>query len=349
MKVEEILKPAIIADEEETVSRTVSKMARERVRDMFLVKEGVLQGMVTHHSLLDAMSNSETTKIRSLMFRPPTLQPSDDIEKAITYMLDVGIESVPVIKDRKLKGRVVIEDILRQFNSKNLTASSIMSISPKLIYEDDTIAHARAAMKNHGISRLLVVNRQGKLTGIVTASDILRKNAQKEKMRKGIMSYKTSVLNSPVSNIMTSNVETVKPTADLNKVVSMMIRHNIRLMPVVDSNKPVGLISRKQVIALMLDRPQEGIIVNFSGIKGFEPFEIETMRHLTAGYMEKLGRMVGSTKVSIKLKRIGHSKHQVKIVAGEGKDTLMVESTAFDIISALSEALRTLERKVKHD
>ncbi len=349
MKVGEILRKPIIIEEDETVSRTVNKMARERVRDMFLLRKGKFHGMVTHHSLLDAVSNPESTKIKTFIFRPPVLGMDDEIDKAIKHMLQVGIESVPVVEKNKLKGRVAIEDILKQFSSRGMTAGDIMTANPKFVYEDDTIAHARAVMKNHGISRLLVLNRKGKLLGMVTSSDILRKNVPRKKQRRGAFgSYKTSLLNARVTNCMTSHVETVSPSTDLNKVVAKMIRYNIRLIPVAGNGKPIGLVSRKQIIKLMVGKPEEGILVSISGTRGIESFELETLKQLIVGYIEKIGRKLGSGRVDVKLKKMGHSKFEAKVAAGRGKKAIMAESTAFDVVSAVSQALRRLERKVRH-
>ncbi|MCO6460871.1 MAG: CBS domain-containing protein [Saprospiraceae bacterium] len=57
-------------------------------------------------------------------------------------------------------------------------------------------------------------------------------------------------LNIPISQIMTSDVRTVKRTADLRHVNTLMKEKNIRHLPVVDGERLVGIVSRTDIMRL---------------------------------------------------------------------------------------------------
>jgi hypothetical protein len=51
-----------------------------------------------------------------------------------------------------------------------------------------------------------------------------------------------------VSDVMTHQVRTVPPDAPLEEVVRLMERHNIKRVPVVDSGKVVGIVTRANLL-----------------------------------------------------------------------------------------------------
>lgn len=55
-----------------------------------------------------------------------------------------------------------------------LQVKDIMTRNPITVREDDTVEHAAQLMLEHTISGLPVVNAEGRLTGIITQSDVFR-------------------------------------------------------------------------------------------------------------------------------------------------------------------------------
>ncbi len=98
-------------------------------------------------------------------------------------------------------------------------------------------------LKNR-ISGAPVIDDDQNLVGILSEKDCLRifANGSFYDMPGG-----------PVSKFMTEAVLTVKPNSDLFSVVDVFLQHNFRRMPVVEGNKLVGQISRRDVLRAIQD------------------------------------------------------------------------------------------------
>lgn len=51
-----------------------------------------------------------------------------------------------------------------------------------------------------------------------------------------------------VHQVMTTNVHTISPTESLVDAAHLMLKHNVRVLPVLDGDKLVGVISRSDIL-----------------------------------------------------------------------------------------------------
>lgn len=94
----------------------------------------------------------------------------------------------------------------------------------------------------------LVVMHEDKLVGIFSERDYARKVILKGKFSK----------NTPVREIMTSEVITIRPQQLLTECMAIMNRHRIRYLPVVENSEVVGIISIGDVLnAIIADLADE--------------------------------------------------------------------------------------------
>lgn len=352
MKIKDFIKPAHLMDGNTAISTVAPSLKENKIREIIILDDDEkFLGMVTRHSLIDSVKSPQTTKLHTLMFKPHTLKEDDDLETAIEFMLALSVESLPVVNAKqKVLGVVVIEDILEQVDASGLRAADVMSSSPVTINQGANVANAITIMKNHGISRLIVVDDSGKLVGLVSTSDLLDKAfLPNEKLGKKSYRYEQNpYADLPVSSVMTKNVITCTSDTDINTVVDRMLKHNVRTIPVVEDGIPTGLVTRKHILKLVRPRDIGGIRVNISGIKDLESFEVVTIRELIVGHVKKIGKSLDTESVDIVIKKIGESQYQATVHAGKGKNFESTHATAFDVVSAVSQALKILEGKVRH-
>lgn len=85
----------------------------------------------------------------------------------------------------------------------------------------------------------LIIYEEGKILGIVTDSDILKAIAINKDPEQ-----------TTLEEIMTRNVITITPDSSLEEAVSLMIKHKIKRLPVVEDNKLVGIVTASDIIVV---------------------------------------------------------------------------------------------------
>ncbi|PIK14791.1 CBS domain-containing protein [Halobacteriovorax sp. JY17] len=127
--------------------------------------------------------------------------------------------------------------------------------------EDNTVEEAAKIMCEKGFSVMPVVDSSGDLVGILTESDFIGRDANIPHALASIKTlfgqnfyfsdvediYKKSK-QKKLSEIMTTNVKTVKAEQTLSDVVSLMSHNHLKRIPVLDGKKLVGMITRKDLL-----------------------------------------------------------------------------------------------------
>ncbi|MEX0405984.1 CBS domain-containing protein [Aquibium sp. LZ166] len=149
-----------------------------------------------------------------------------------------------------------------------MKAGDIMTAGAATVRIDATVAHAARTMLEHRVSGLPVVDAAGKLAGIVTERDLLRRaEIGTEKHRPGWVELWLSPQASAdeyvrartrkVSDVMSTDVVTVGPETPLDEVISLMERKGFKRLPVVREGKIVGIISRANFLVALSHRIEE--------------------------------------------------------------------------------------------
>lgn len=106
---------------------------------------------------------------------------------------------------------------------------------------DTTVFEAIAIMAEQGIGALAVVE-SGRLVGMLSERDYTRKIALKDRSSK----------QTRVDEIMTRQVISVSPNADVHDCMRKMSSNGIRHLPVVDGERLLGMISSKDVMRCII-------------------------------------------------------------------------------------------------
>ena len=140
-----------------------------------------------------------------------------------------------------------------------MKASEVMTRRVIAIEPDATIVQAIKLMVKHHFSGLPVVDRSGKLVGIITEGDFLHRreigtelkhNAWFVAMFGPEQSARDYVHahGLKVSDLMTPQPIAVDENTSLDQVVHLMERHRIKRLPVLRRGKMVGLITRANLL-----------------------------------------------------------------------------------------------------
>ena len=125
---------------------------------------------------LDLLEHEKSVKAKEIMNKKIiSVKPSDSVKEAIKNMRRNEISQIPVI-DQNVRGVISESSILDQLEQgqdiKELKVCKVMSDAPPVISEESDIGLITNMLKYQSI---ILVSKYGKLTGVITKADILRK------------------------------------------------------------------------------------------------------------------------------------------------------------------------------
>lgn len=132
-----------------------------------------------------------------------------------------------------------------------MTVNQILSTKGRNVYSivsTLTVFEALRVMGEKNIGAILVID-DGALKGILSERDYARKIVLKDKSSK----------ETPVSEIMESEVVTVKPSDNVDYCMEIMSQRRIRHLPVIEDGAVVGLVSIGDVVKTIIEIQKETI------------------------------------------------------------------------------------------
>jgi CBS domain-containing protein len=141
-----------------------------------------------------------------------------------------------------------------------MKAGDVMTKKVLTVGSFATIDAAIQVMVANRVSGVPVVTSDGKLVGILTQGDLLRRvETGTSDRRPGLLSLLIGSGHADedyvrthsrrVDDIMTGEVVTVTAETPLSEVVNLMERHRIRRVPVVQGDRITGIVSRADLVA----------------------------------------------------------------------------------------------------
>ena len=116
---------------------------------------------------------------------------------------------------------------------------------------DTSLRKAKEIIEEKKINHLLVVNNSGDLVGIVSDRDV------RQSMASPATALSVHELNYPltqltVENIMVKKIITISPGTTIERAAKIMQENRINALPVVESEKLVGIITSTDVMGVLL-------------------------------------------------------------------------------------------------
>ncbi|HWJ72539.1 MAG TPA: CBS domain-containing protein [Kaistia sp.] len=149
-------------------------------------------------------------------------------------------------------------------HAEAVMTTPVISVEPTTSIDD-----AAKLMLSHKISGLPVVEADGRLVGIVSEGDFLRRSELATGRKR---SRWLEFLLSPgqaasdyvesharrVGDVMTHDVETASPATPLETIVEIMTRRRVKRVPIVDGNGSLlGIVSRSDLMKAMVRAREE--------------------------------------------------------------------------------------------
>ncbi len=129
---------------------------------------------------------------------------------------------------------------------RDFMTTPVITITPSM-----TLAMAYDLMADREIRRLPVIDAQGELVGLITLSDIQRL-VPLSNQAKDVPAH-LMLEAGKVSDIMATDIATVIPDDKLQVASDLMIERKISGLPVVEQNRPIGMITESDIFKVVFE------------------------------------------------------------------------------------------------
>ena len=120
-----------------------------------------------------SLNQHNSSKVDEIMSKKLiTLSPKDLVKGAINKMKRYEISQLPVMQGTHVVGMVAERDLLDAILEKKETVEEIMEQAPPIISADTPVPTVAQLLK---FCPIVLIQDKGKITGVVTKADVLRK------------------------------------------------------------------------------------------------------------------------------------------------------------------------------
>jgi predicted transcriptional regulator len=347
------------------IGDVLSKMRSLKVINAPVVDDNnILLGILSYKTIL-LKGAGRDTKVRSVMDPPYSLNRNVDFDNVIAAFVNWRLREIPVTDENDVVVGFLSRSLILDYMVKNnllpkILVEDVMSRPPITIEEGESIARARWLMLRNGITRLVVVDKYGRVSGVIALSDIIERLYMiRLTRRRGFkwVESEESFLAAPVSEYMTSPPIVIVTGTSLEKAVKILLDNKISGAPIVNgSEKPLGVLSgfdalKAYVSQLKLIQPVQAKV---SEVLRDETSKLQIER-LVNSYISKISRYVNiidfkmSVKEETKAEKEGRKRYNVMIKIVTNMGAINSQSVCWDLPTCVREALETVEKRLRKE
>lgn len=122
---------------------------------------------------------------------------------------------------------------------------------------DTSVKQAVRLLDLHQITSMPVVDDDGHLVGVLSEADVLRDVVPTDRrVHELLVEITAPTVQLRVTDVMTHLPVSVAPDDDLADAVELLVGTQVKSLPVVGSGRVVGMVSRRDVIAVLAHRDE---------------------------------------------------------------------------------------------
>lgn len=359
--VKDIMSPPVLtANKGDTVSEVISKMRKNKIREIPVLEGGKPLGLVSHKVLLARRNIPMSAKVEHIMIPAPNLEEDMTVLHAAEEMLSSGVRGAPVVRNHKMVGFLSRTDIVKMLPKvdelKSKKVSEIMSHHPHTVTVKETLRKAQVLMKGLDEKALPVVDEADRLVGAVGMTEVMDViwSPKASKPPNEIMGSDRESADVKVGSVMNTSPTFVAPTDTLEEAVSVMIGKKLSTLFVTEGEKLVGVVSQvdlmEQVISLL---PREGVYVQITGLDVGDPEVYDVLYDMIGKSMKRIDRILPPRVFSMHVSVHNHeglkNKYGIGARLTTAKNMYYVKSVDWSLYKATDSLLDMLEHNVKRD
>ncbi|MDQ2051358.1 CBS domain-containing protein [Natronolimnohabitans sp. A-GB9] len=257
-------------------------------KGIIVTDDGEYEGVISEREVLQSHVEDDA-KVAALI-KPsrsspvPRVDRDEDVRETARMLIESNAKVAPVFEHGDLWGVISDDAILEAVidNLDTLTVEDVYSDDPVTLEEDDGIGRAINQLREHGISRLPVLNENGYLSGVVTTHDIadfvIRKNQSTTTGDR--VGDSQRMLDVPVYDIMNSPVETTTLSTTAKEAVEQMLELDyagLMVTPEDDDRVVIGVVTKTDVLRALTFTEEEHMDVQITNISMLDTISRESV------------------------------------------------------------------------
>ena len=288
----------IQVDIDERLGKIRSLFERENPKGIVVLDDGDYVGIITERQLLQSHIEDDAKANVLVRSNVPQISRDDDLRNVARMLVEGDTKVAPVFEDGELWGIITEDEILAAVldNLDVLTVEQIYTDEVIALREDDHLGKAINYLRENGISRLPVVNDNGRLTGMVTTHDIADFAVRTmERQHSGDRSGDTDrMLDLPVYDLMNDPVETITQDETVKSAVEQMFDHGyagLVVTPENDDTQIAGILTKTDVLRALTYTEEETMDVQITNIDLLEAISRESIQESITDVVDKYSDM----------------------------------------------------------
>lgn len=251
LKEDNIIKASL----EDSLTSVLNKLSTSHDAAFVFDKEKFL-GVISPYYTIIKNSYPVNTKVINCLFHPPKIYLNYPIAKVCQLFIESKVHYLPVFnKDGKFVGIISARRVLKHIKSLPIFKKKISQFIkykklPVLIFEDSKLGEALNIFKKIKVSKLIVVDRNYKLKGILAYYDLINLITQpKTRENRGDrLGIKTSLMLLSIKNYYKKNVLCLSSEDNLLKVIDLILEKKIGSVIIIDKDKkPLNIITTQDI------------------------------------------------------------------------------------------------------
>jgi acetoin utilization protein AcuB len=267
----------IKVDPDANLANALSRLSTSHDAAFVFDEKNKFIGVINPYYCLIRSSYPGNAKVEHCLHHPPKIYNDYSLPKVTSLLIESKIHYLPVF-DRKenfmgiISARRILSS-LKDFPAFKKTIKDALRFRRKpltAVYEDETVAQALSIFKSTKLSKLVVLNRDMKLKGILSYYDLISfliqpKNHEGKMERVG---NKIHLFNQHVRNYMKTYVLSLKDSNLISEAFNLIINKKIGSVVIVDEERhPVGIVTTRDLLRFYMDQEiMSGVTGAFSKI-----------------------------------------------------------------------------------
>jgi CBS domain-containing protein/ribosome-associated translation inhibitor RaiA len=348
-------------DSRQSPSKIKAKMEEHDLREIPVVDGKKLKGMISYRELIRKINTDPTnTTAETVMHQPPTAENGMNLIELAQLRRDSGVKRFVLQEGDQLKAVIGEEEMVFALTGgadelRGLQFQDLMNTELIALKEGDKHTTLVEEMRDHNISRIPIVDNQGKLTGIVSSQDALRSMVPREQMTRGDRAgEKDDMSDIPCRELMRPDVLTIQdPKNDLTDVIEQMKRKGAREAILTEGGSPEAILTLRDILDYIATFEEtDAVLVNLINVDdNTEKRQIH--EKIETAVQGALGRMVTPKEINLHVKKYdeegSRQKYSIQAKMFSDRGITMVKGHGWNLLDTVDEIIERLKERAKDE